>query len=139
MSAHNTGDALPAVEKTFSSYDLMAYGAATWDWYDVHFDQKIAEKMGLPAPFVDGQNFGAIFGTQVRSLFGPQAFVSHMSLRFRNLVFVGDSIVGSAEISAVQTGADGGEIYEVAQNLAKPDGTPVASATTRVVLPPPQP
>jgi acyl dehydratase len=128
---------LAPFEKTFKSYDLVAYSAATWDWCDVHFDQKTAESMGLPAPFVDGQNFGAIFAKQIRIHFGPLAFVSSMKLRFRNLVFVGDTVRGTAEITSEGTAADGTRLFEVAQILVKADGAPAASATTCVRIPPP--
>lgn len=95
---YKPGTPLPAFEKRFQPYDLMAYGAATWDWYDVHYDRNTSQAAGLPGPFVDGQQFGALFARQIRQFFGDQCFLSAMDLRFHALVFAGDLVSGRGEI-----------------------------------------
>ena len=43
------GDALPAFERSFTAVDLMAYGAATWDWHRLHYDLDFARVHSLSA------------------------------------------------------------------------------------------
>ena len=124
-----TGESLPPFEKTFHSYDLMAYGAATWDWYDVHYDRQATERQGLPAPFVDGQHLGALFAKQLRDHFGPQAFLAEMDLRFHSLVHAGDHIRAEAEIIEAPTP----QTRRVLQSMSCA-GRRVASATSVVAL-----
>lgn len=131
--SHAVGDALPPLEKTFTPVDLMAYGAATWDWYQVHYDVENARALGFPAPFVDGQNWGALFAKQLRGHFGPQAFVSRMALRYHAMAFAGDTVTGSAEITAIRD-EPGARVVEVAQKLEKA-GAAVASCKSEVRLP----
>jgi acyl dehydratase len=125
--------AVPGFEKTFRSHDLMAYGAATWDWFSVHYDQHRAEALGFPGCFVDGQNFGALFAKQAMDWSGPRGFISAMSLRYRAMVFVGDSVVGSAEVSNVAAVGDT-EIVTLSQIIRRGDTT-VATCTTTLRRP----
>jgi acyl dehydratase len=121
------GTPLPDFKKRFHAYDLMAYGAATWDWYDVHYDRATAEAAGLPGPFVDGQQFGALFARQIRQFFGDQCFLAAMDLRFHALVHAGDLVTGRGAILSVPdpTGC------EVRQDLFCNERL-VASAQSRV-------
>lgn len=131
--AHQAGEALPAVDRSFSAVDLMAYGAATWDWYACHYNQAEAARLGFAAPFVDGQNWGAIFAKQLRDHFGPSAFVTKMSLRYHAMAFAGDRITGSAEITGLRD-APGARLFDVTHRLEK-DGATVASCRSEVRLP----
>jgi acyl dehydratase len=130
---HAAGDALPPVDRRFTPVDLMAYGAATWDWYACHYDREEAARLGFPAPFVDGQNWGAVFAKQLRDHFGPDAFVSRMALRYHSMAFAGDRVTGSAEITRLRDVA-GGRVAEVLHRLEK-DGAPVASCRSEIRLP----
>ena len=49
-----------------ASISLVAYGAATWDWYAIHYDLKFAKASKLTAPLVDGQMFGALLAQQAK-------------------------------------------------------------------------
>lgn len=126
---------LAPFEKTFQAYDLVAYGAATWDWYDVHYDQDKAASLGLPAPFVDGQHFGAIFATQLRNAFGPNAFLQEMDLRFHALVYVGDTVRGEGEVTAEAHCPQTGDRLITLNQRALRGMDPVASATSTLRLP----
>ena len=49
------GEALPLLQKTFTTADLVAYGAATWDWHRLHYDadyDRIAAITGQPTEWV---------------------------------------------------------------------------------------
>ncbi|KAA2313812.1 hypothetical protein DL237_10215 [Pseudooceanicola sediminis] len=127
------GDVLPPFEKTLTPVDLMAYGAATWDWYACHYNDAAARDLGLSAPFVDGQMWGAWFARQLRAYCGPQAFVGGMKLRYHAMCFAGDHVECRAVITSVSPLADGTEI-EVSQQIEKA-GTRVASCISVVILP----
>ncbi len=130
---HSAGEALPPIDESFPTWRMMAYGAATWDWYQVHFDHKVAASMGLPGPFVDGQQWGAVFARQLREHFGPQAFVTKMALRYHAMVFADERVTGSAEITNIRH-EPGAQVAEVLHRLEK-DGRPVASCRSEVRLP----
>ena len=129
----DAGHALPGFDHAFTSVDLVAYGAATWDWHRLHYDADFARSMGLPAPIVDGQQFGAMFAKQAMRWAGPRAFLAAMDLRMKSMAFAGDTVSGEAHVAAVEPG-DGHDTVVLEQRLLKA-GKVVAEATTRLRLP----
>lgn len=88
-------DLLP-LERTITLTDMVAYAGATWDWHPIHYD---VSGTSLPGPVVDGQMLGALMAEQVLDHFGPRAFITSMSFRFRSMVFAGETvtITGTAD------------------------------------------
>jgi acyl dehydratase len=127
------GDTLPEFAKTFTEVDLMAYGAATWDWHRNHYDQRFARELAFKDSFVDGQNFGAIFAQQIMRWAGPRAFIAKMSLKFRAMVHARESVTGEGRVSALRVEA-GYRVATIEQRLMK-GGELAASATSEVRLP----
>ena len=127
------GTALPAFEKTFRPVDLMAYGAATWDWARVHYDLPYAKTLAFPNVFVDGQNWGAIFAKQAMDWAGPRGFVVKMSLRFKTMVFAGDSVALVGSVADIRTDAPF-RIITLDQRITKGDQL-VATCITEARLP----
>lgn len=127
------GAVLPGFERTFTSVDLVAYGAATWDWHRLHHDAQYCHALGLSAPVVDGQMFGALFASQATRWAGPRARVLRMDLRLRAMVVAGDTVNAHAEIEALERrGAQ--TIVTLAQRLLKQDRV-CAEAATELSLP----
>ena len=81
----SVGQALPECGHTFTEVDLMAYGAATWDWHRMHFDKDHAKSMQLPGVVIDGQIFGAVFARESMQWAGPKAFIQSMSLKMKSI------------------------------------------------------
>ncbi|UFW51180.1 MULTISPECIES: MaoC/PaaZ C-terminal domain-containing protein [Bradyrhizobium] len=100
------GDTNHLESTTLNAASLMAYGAATWDWARIHYDLPYAQKLSFPNVFVDGQTYGAIMARQLIDWFGPRAFISKMSLRYRNMVFAGETIGGVGEVVDLQMFGD---------------------------------
>ena len=123
------GDKLQPLEKTFTSVDLMAYGAATWDWHRMHYDAELARSRGLQAPIIDGQMYGAVFARTALAWAGPRGFITRLSLKMRSMAFAGDTLVATGTVSEVS-----GRTAILSQQLTK-DGKLVAEATTHVRLP----
>jgi acyl dehydratase len=84
---------------------MVAYGGATWDWHQMHFDQASAERLGLQAPVVDGQLFGGLLAIALQQWLGPEAAIRTLSFRFAALVYVGETICCDGEV--VDTHEDG--------------------------------
>ena len=127
------GDGLPAFDKVFGATELMAYGAATWDWHRMHYDIDFARARGLPNVIIDGQVYGAVFARQAIDWAGPRGFIAAMNLRMRSMAFAGDTLRCEGEISAVEEAVDHAVVI-LAQRLMNGERL-TAEATTRVRLP----
>ena len=123
------GDKLQPLEKTFTSVDLMAYGAATWDWHRMHYDAELARSRGLQAPIIDGQMYGAVFARTALAWAGPRGFITRLSLKMRSMAFAGDTLLAEGEVRELN-----GRVAVLAQRLTRA-GQLVAEATTEVRLP----
>jgi hypothetical protein len=127
------GDALRVFSQTFAEVDLMAYGAATWDWHRNHYDQPRAQELKFKDVFVDGQNFGAIFAREAMLWAGPAGFIRRMRLTLRTMVFVRETVVGGGKISALRPEGDY-QVLTIDQHLNKGDAI-VATCVTELRLP----
>jgi acyl dehydratase len=123
------GEKLPILEKSFTSVDLVAYGAATWDWHRLHYDLDYARAKKLPGVIVDGQAFGALLARAALDWAGPRAFLARMSLRMKSMAFAGDTLRAEGEVSAIQQGK-----ITLVQKLMNGDRV-AAEATTEIRLP----
>ena len=120
---------LPLLEKRFTTVDLVAYGAATWDWHRLHYDIEYARSRKLPGVVVDGQAFGALLARAALDWAGPRAFITKMSLRMKSMAFAGDTLRAEGSVSAVQPGK-----IILLQQLMNGDRV-AAEATTEIRLP----
>ena len=123
------GEALPPLERCFTEVDLVAYGAATWDWHRLHYDLEYARSRKLPGVIIDGQAFGALLARAALDWAGPRAFLARLSFRMKSMAFAGDTLRAEGEVTAV---AD--RIVTLAQRLSKAERI-VAEATARIRLP----
>jgi acyl dehydratase len=96
-------EALPDLVRTFTLTDLVGYGAATWDWHRLHYDDAYARAAGLPGPVVDGQLWGALMARQVLDRIGPTGRLRRLAVRYRGVVTVGEKVT-------LRAWADAGEI-----------------------------
>jgi acyl dehydratase len=96
------GERLPALEKQFTAVDLVAYGAATWDWHRLHYDVEYARSRGLPGVLVDGQAFGALLARAALDWAGPRAFIRRLSFKMRSMAFAGDTLRAEGEVTEVR-------------------------------------
>ncbi|MFT7600134.1 MAG: acyl dehydratase [Acidimicrobiales bacterium] len=124
----NAGTELEVIEREMSSERLIMYAGATWDWHKLHYDQRYASEVSLTAPIVDGQHYGGIFVEQALSAVHSSARVKAMKMRFRSMVFVGETIRVSGEVTSAE-----GAVLTMSQEL-KVDDRLCATAVTTVVL-----
>lgn len=95
------GQPLPEQAHTFTEVDLVAYGAATWDWHRLHYDKAHAQSMQIPGVLIDGQAFGAVFAREAMRWAGPTAFIQRMGLKMKSMAFAGDHLVARGHVTAI--------------------------------------
>ena len=122
------GDALPVLEKTFTTVDLFAYGAATWDWHRMHYDAELARSKGFAAPVIDGQMYGAVFASVAMKWAGPRAFMRKMSLKMKSMAFAGDTLRAEGSVAEVN-----GDTVVLQQRLLNGDRV-IAECTSSLSL-----
>ncbi len=126
------GDALPNLEFTTSLAALVMYAGATWDFHRYHYDPEFVKKVGMPAPFMDGQMLGALMSGMLMNWGGRDAFVRRLSYRQRSTVFEGDKIVVSGVVVGKSQEA-GRSLAHISLNVTKDDGSPVSRDATASV------
>jgi acyl dehydratase len=125
----SAGEQLPALERTITLVDLVLYGAATWDWNRMHYDVEHARRLNLPAPVVDGQEFGALFARAAIEWAGPRAFLRRLALRMKAMAFAGETLCARGEVKEVR-----GDAVVLTQRLSAGERL-VAEAMTELQLP----
>jgi len=125
----SAGEKLPALERTFTLVDLVLYGAATWDWNRMHYDVEHTHRLNLPAPVIDGQEFGAFLARAALEWAGPRAFVKRLAFRMKAMAFAGDTLRAEGEVEEMRNAS-----VILAQRLTR-GGRLVAEATTELRLP----
>ena len=123
------GQKLPVLEHTFTLVDLVLYGAATWDWNRMHYDVEHARRLNLPAPVIDGQEFGAFLARAALEWAGPRAFLKRLALRMKAMAFAGDTLRAEGEVKEVRDG-----VVVLTQRLTCGERL-VAEATAELRLP----
>ncbi len=118
------GELLPTTEIVVTLTSFIVYAAATWDFHRYHYDDAFVKRIGLPAPFMDGQMIGALLARELMNWGGPDAFVRRLSYRQRATVYVDDTIVVSGKVTGV-TADDGRTSAQCSLSVVKPNGTTV--------------
>ena len=122
------GDTLPVLERHIALSDMVAYGAATWDWHRIHYDAEHARRAGLEDAVVDGQMLGALLAEQVLRWLGPGDRLARLHYRNRAPVYPGSTI----RCEGVVTGVEG-ELVEIEQRVVVGDTVAVAPAGAEVI------
>lgn len=129
----STSERLGPFTREMSLPQMVMYAGATWDWHRLHYDPEFATRARLEGPIVDGQLLGALFAEQVVRHFGPAARLREMDLRFRSMVYVGETVEVTGEVTGRDL-ADHGEVVTCNQVIAAGART-AATATTTLVVP----
>lgn len=95
----SAGRAIRPLRRCIVLADMVAYGAATWDWHRLHYDEAHARRLGAPAPLVDGQMLGALLAECVLRSAGPGARLVRLSYRNRAPVHAGETVVCTGTIA----------------------------------------
>ncbi len=126
------GETLPPLEFDVTLTSLVMYAGATWDFHRYHYDPEFVAKLGMPAPFMDGQMVGALMARQLMQWGGADAFVRKLSYRQRGTVYAGDRIVLRGTVSQKSVD-DGRALASCALNVTKTDGTEIVRDATAAI------
>ena len=134
----SVGDTVPPLVRTIALTDMVAYAGATWDWHKLHYDMDYVAEKKLPGPIVDGQVYGALLVEMLQDWLGPQSFVSKLDFAFRNLVFAGETLRCTGEVTDVADAPEGRSITVTMQVVVVDedgtDGRAAAAPCSAVVL-----
>ncbi len=83
------GDALPALEKTPTTRQLVKYAGASGDYYEIHYDQDYARSLGLPGVIVHGALKSAFLAQLVTDWMGERGALKRLSVQYRGMDMVG--------------------------------------------------
>lgn len=85
--------------KTLTQHDVSAFAGLTGDFNPIHVDAVHAEASRFGRPLVHGALLcGLISNVLGMQLPGPGALYASQSLRFRQPVFIGDTITAEVEV-----------------------------------------
>ena len=118
------------LEQLLDLATVVAYGAATWDWYGIHYDPRTVEEAKLPAPIVDGQMLGALLAKHAMGSAPEGTRVTRMSFRFKAMVFAGDTIRCTGEVESSE-----GRKVRIKQRIVVGDRVAIEDAWTELELP----
>lgn len=102
------GQQLPALTKgPVTRQILVEWCAAENDYYHLHYDERVAEKMNLPGAPIQGTFRYALLGQMVRRWAGGDALIERLGVSYRGLDLEGDTISACGEVVSVARTDDG--------------------------------
>ncbi len=127
------GDELPAQPFPVRRLDLVRYCGASGDFNVIHWNQRIAQSVGLPDVIAHGMFTMAQAARLVTDWCGDPAAVVEYGVRFSSMVIVPDDDIGATlEVSGVvEQKLDGGRV--VVGLTARAGGAKVLTAARAVV------
>lgn len=90
---------------------LVEWCAAENDYYTLHYDERIAERMKLPGTPIQGTFKYAMMGQMIENWLGTTGSVRRISASYRGLNLEGETITACGRIHD-RMPADGGGIVE---------------------------
>lgn len=127
------GDELPPLTVTLDRAQLVRYAGASGDFNPIHWNQRVAQEVGLPGVIAHGMLTMALAVRIVTDWIGDPARVIEYGVRFTRPVVVPDPGHAAVEITAVI-----GEVDEAAGTArvditARFDGSTVLGKARAVV------
>ncbi|MCL4154629.1 UNVERIFIED_CONTAM: hypothetical protein GTU68_016746 [Idotea baltica] len=114
---------------------LVQYAGASGDYNPVHTDEKfVTEVAGYPTVFAHGMLTMGMTGTLVTNYVGD-ARLTKYGVRFVNQVWPGDTLTGTAEVTAIRED-DGVQLVDLAITTVNQDDVPVLTGTATARIDP---
>ena len=97
------GDELPALRKgPVTRQHLVEWCAAENDYYFLHYDERVAEKMKLPGSPIQGTLKYALMGALVQRWLGQRGMLKRISASYRGLALEGEVLTARAQAKAIE-------------------------------------
>ena len=102
------GQRIPSLTKgPVTRQTLVEWCAAENDYYHLHYDDRVAEAMGLPGTPIQGTFRYALLGQMVQRWAGPRAVLERIAVAYRGLDLEGDTISACGEVATRETIEEG--------------------------------
>jgi acyl dehydratase len=102
------GHELPPLRKgPVTRQHLVEWCAAENDYFPLHYDERVAERMRLPGTPVQGTYRYALMGQLVESCIGPRAVLSRISANYRGLALDGEVLTARGTVTSVDQNGEG--------------------------------
>ncbi len=98
------GDELPAVPKVVRREDVKAYADASGDQNPLHQDDAFAQSVGFPGIIAHGMFSMAHVTKAVTDWLGDAGALKRMSVQFRAVVFMDETLVARGRIESLDPG-----------------------------------
>ena len=103
------GEELPVLDKgPVTRQRLVEWCAAENDYYPLHYDERVAERMGLPGTPVQGTFRFALMGQLIERWLGTSGSLRRITAAFRGLDLEGDLVCARGRIEQLTPHAHGG-------------------------------
>jgi acyl dehydratase len=114
---------------------IVQYAGASGDYNPVHTDEKfVTEIAGYPTVFAHGMLTMGMTGMLVTNYVGD-ARLTKYGVRFVNQVWPGDTLTGTAEVTAIRE-EDGDHLVDLAITTVNQDDVPVLTGTATARIDP---
>ena len=114
---------------------LVQYAGASGDYNPVHTDEKfVTEVAGYPTVFAHGMLTMGMTGMLLTNYVGD-ARLTKYGVRFVNQVWPGDTLTGTAEVTALRE-EDGQHLVDLSITTVNQDGVPVLTGTATARIDP---
>lgn len=105
------GDEIPKLVKgPVTRQHLTEWCAAENDYYPIHFDARIAKRMGLPGAPIQGTYRYALMGQMIARWIGPEGQLRRITCAYRGLNLEDETITCRGRVRSLAAGSDGGEV-----------------------------
>lgn len=112
---------------------IVMYAGASGDFNPIHTDEVYAtERAGYPTVFAHGMLTMGMTGTMVTDWFGAENVISY-GARFKGIVFPGDTLTGTAEVTSVDK-VEGVDVATLEVTTVNQKDEVVLAASARVAL-----
>lgn len=113
MDKIEAGQALPPLTKgPITRQILVEWCAAENDYYNLHYDERVAEQMKLPGTPIQGTFKYAQMGQMVQRWLGDKGVLQKISASYRGLDLEGETLTARGTITAVEP-AEGGRRVQI--------------------------
>ncbi len=114
---------------------LVQYAGASGDYNPVHTDEKfVTEVAGYPTVFAHGMLTMGMTGMLITNYVGD-ATLTNYGVRFVNQVWPGDTLTGTAEVTAIRN-EDGQDLIDLTITTVNQDDVPVLTGTATAKINP---
>ncbi len=128
----------PLIKPPITPDQLQRYANASGDFNPIHLDEEAARRVGLDGVIAHGMLSMAFLGQFISQQIvdAPEAFVSHLQVRFNSMVKLGDVVTCQGTVQEHQTEANGNQTVKVECWAQNQRGDKVIIGEAAVSLPP---